>query len=418
MDISRPDLSKKHALRKRLIAGGSAAFIVCLVLFLLFYRAGPTSVDGNLLLTRIVTNGDMTVRVRGVGSLVPEEVRWITARSSGQIEKIHVFPGAAVTPETVIMEISNPELIQQSNSLSLQLKSEEANYQSLKSDLNNRLLSMEAEIARLEADSAQADLEEEINTKLFNEGLESRLSMQRAILRAGQLKKRLALDKKRQEYVAKSVEAQLRAEESRIDQTRDRFRLIEEQKNNLKVRAEFSGILQRQTVQVGQRVNVGASLSQVADPESLKASVRVPEAMANDVNIGQDATIDFRNFTTKGKVTRIDPNVEGGTVTVDIAFEEEQPDQARPDLTVEGIIEIQHIENTTYVYRPAYAKPNSSAKIFKLDEDGNLAHLVKVEYGYVSIDAAEIKSGLKSGDSIIVSDMSSWKDFDTIKIKK
>ncbi len=417
MDIVRKDRSKQKVIKRLIVGLVILAFASLFVVFTFVKKPGPVSVDRERLWIGEVTRGSMLRQVRGAGVLEPEDVMWVSARSSGRIERILVLPGAIVTPDTVIMELSNPELLQETQAVQLELNSQDADMLSLKVDLESQVLNLESSILQLEAELEQAGLEAAINKELFEEGLESELSMKRAELNVKQLKTRLGLENKRLEFTKRANSSRSAAEESRIEQTRARYTLLKEQVEALTVKAGFAGVLQRQTVEEGQRVTVGASLSQVADPRSLKAVVRISEHQAKDVLIGQMAKIDTRNGIMDGKVIRVDPNVEEGTVAVDVELLGTAPKGVRPDLTVEGIIEIDRIESTIYADRPVYSRPESSGSVFKFLPDSNIAERVSVKYGRTSSDTIEILEGLAPGDRIILSDTSDWDDHAQIRVR-
>ena len=416
MDIVRPDRTKQKLLKKALVVMAVLMFLAVIFFFVFVRKPGPVSVERERLWIGSVSQGSMLRQVRGAGTLVPADVRWIAARSSGRIERIHVLPGAQVATDTIIMELSNPELLQETQAAQLELNSREADFVSFKVGLQSRLLDIESTIHQLAADLEQAQLEAEINKELFKEGLESELSMRRAELNSTQLKNRLELENKRYEFTKEANESQIFAEQSRIEQTRARFQLLKERLDGLKVRAGFAGVLQRQTVEEGQQVTPGQNLSQVADLQSLKAVVRISEHQAKDILIGQQATIDTRNGIIAGEVIRVDPNVQEGTVAVDVKLVGQAPKGIRPDLTVEGIIEVDRIASTLYADRPVYARPDGEGMIFRFLPGSDIAERTRVRYGKASSDTIEVLQGLQPGDRIILSDTSEWEDQDKIRV--
>ncbi len=416
MDIVRPDRTKQKLLKKALVVMAVLMFLAVIFFFVFVRKPGPVSVERERLWIGSVSQGSMLRQVRGAGTLVPADVRWIAARSSGRIERIHILPGAQVATDTIIMELSNPELLQETQAAQLELNSREADFVSFKVGLQSRLLDIESTIHQLAADLEQAQLEAEINKELFKEGLESELSMRRAELNSTQLKNRLELENKRYEFTKEANESQIFAEQSRIEQTRARFQLLKERLDGLKVRAGFAGVLQRQTVEEGQQVTPGQNLSQVADLQSLKAVVRISEHQAKDILIGQQATIDTRNGIIAGEVIRVDPNVQEGTVAVDVKLVGQAPKGIRPDLTVEGIIEVDRIASTLYADRPVYARPDGEGMIFRFLPGSDIAERTRVRYGKASSDTIEVLQGLQPGDRIILSDTSEWEDQDKIRV--
>jgi len=416
MDIVRPDRSRQKKLRKGLTWLAVVVMAASVFTFVTLKKPGPVAVERERLWIGSVSQGMMLRQVRGAGTLVPADIRWVAARTSGRIERIMVLPGAKVSADTVIMELSNPDLVQETQAAQLELNSREADFVSMKVGLDSRLLDIEASIHQLEAEHEQAELEAAINKELFQEGLESELSMKRAELGAAQLKNRLLLEQKRLEFTRKANESQLSAEQSRIEQTRAHYALLQERLDGLSVKAGFEGVLQRQSVEEGQQVGPGQNLSQVADPKSLKAVVRISEHQAKDIMIGQAAKIDTRNGIVDGEVIRVDPNVQEGTVAVDVKLLNPNIKGIRPDLTVEGIIDVERIDSTIYANRPVFARPDSDGMIFRFLADTDIAERIPVHYGRASADTIEITRGVAPGDRIILSDTSDWDDRDQIRV--
>lgn len=417
MDIQRPEFAKQKK-RKRIALGtvGALAF-VGLVIGLFMFDPGPYPVERDTVWVGEVERGPMVRQVRGVGSLVPAEVRWVAAQSPGRIEQIHILPGAMVEEDSIIMEMSNPELAQQAENAQLQMKAAEADFVSYKVDLQSRLLQQKSTLAQIRADYKDAQLQSEINSELYKDGLESELAMKRSQLREQQLGTRLELEEKRLEFSEEAMEAQLTSRNSQREQARARYALLKEQLEGLVVRAGFLGVLQKQNVEVGQRVGTGQSLSQVADPNSLKAVIRVSEHQAKDILIGLNSLVDTRNGVVEGRVTRVDPNVEGGTVAVDVELFGELPKGSRPDLTVEGIIEIEKLSDVVFVGRPIYASSEKTANIYRFETDSDIAVRVPVSFGRASVNDIEVVRGLEPGDRIILSDTSDWDSYDKIQLK-
>ena len=417
MDIHRPERNRKRRIRR--IAFMSIGFVLfCGVTVALFgYQAGPFKVNRDELWIGEVSAGGMLRSVRGIGTLQPDEIRWVASETSGRVERIVVLPGAWVTEDTVIMEMSNSELLQRVDATRLQLESERAKFISFKVNLQSEILLMKAALSQLEWDHEQAELEAQINTDLFKDGLESKLSMKRAQLRVKQLASQIDAEGKRLAFREEAVEAQVSAEESMIKQTEARLRMFERQYDNLSVKAGFTGVLQKQSVEVGQQVGPGTSLAQVANPKSLKAVLKVSEHQAKDVMIGLSVMIDTRNGEVEGTVARVDPNVVEGSVEVDIDLPEILPKGARPDLNIEGEIEIENIENTLYVERPAFARSNGTTSLFRFEGETMVATRVPVSYGRSGSSTIEVLSGLNVGDRVILSDTSSWDEYPQIQLK-
>ncbi|QQS48646.1 MAG: HlyD family efflux transporter periplasmic adaptor subunit [Acidobacteriota bacterium] len=373
-------------------------------------KPAAPSVAGSTLWMDTVKRGEMIRQVRGLGTLVPEEIVWIPATTSGRVEKRLVQPGTIVSPETVIFELSNPELQQQLMDAQAQLKSAEAAYNNRKVELETQLLNQRAQAATVEADYQQARLTAEANDQLSRDGLVSELILKQSRTRAAELKTRNELEKQRLAMNAEAIKTQMAVVQAELDQRKLLYDLRLRQVADLKVRAGINGVLQQLAVEVGQQVTPGTNLARVSDPKRLKAAVRIPETQAKDILPGQIASIDMRIGVIPGRVSRIDPAVQNGTVTVDIALEGELPKGARPDLNVDGTIELERLENVLYVQRPAFGQEKSTIKLFRLEPDGKHAEAVTVQLGRSSVTTIEIVNGLKVGDRVIVSDTSQVAD--------
>ncbi len=373
-------------------------------------KPAAPSVAGSTLWMDTVKRGEMIRQVRGLGTLVPEEIVWIPATTSGRVEKRLVQPGTIVSPETVIFELSNPELQQQLMDAQAQLKSAEAAYNNRKVELETQLLNQRAQAATVEADYQQARLTAEANDQLSRDGLVSELILKQSRTRAAELKTRNELEKQRLAMNAEAIKTQMAVAQAELDQRKLLYDLRLRQVADLKVRAGINGVLQQLAVEVGQQVTPGTNLARVSDPKRLKAAVRIPETQAKDILPGQIASIDMRIGVIPGRVSRIDPAVQNGTVTVDIALEGELPKGARPDLNVDGTIELERLENVLYVQRPAFGQEKSTIKLFRLEPDGKHAEAVTVQLGRSSVTTIEIVNGLKVGDRVIVSDTSQVAD--------
>jgi HlyD family secretion protein len=363
-----------------------------------------------------VKRGPMLREVSGLGKLVPEEIRWVTAATEGRVERIVLEPGARITPNTVIMELTNSQLEQATENAKWDWKAAETSYEDLEITLESQELTRESDNARLESDYQQALLSYDANSELAKDGLVSGLDLKLKKAVIDQLAGRLEIEKKRLEIMKESITAQLAVQRTRIDQFRAAYDLKKSQLDQLKVRAGVDGVLQLVSVEVGQRVAAGANLARVANPNKLKAELKIPENQARDIQIGQEASIDTRGSIISGKVTRIDPAVTDGTVTVDVALETGLPRGARPDLSVDGTILLERLEDVIYVGRPTFGQSDSRLGLFKLDSDGKRAIRVNVEFGRSSVDTIEVKKGLKPGDRVILSDMSAESEYDSIRL--
>jgi len=381
-------------------------------------RLGPAipKVDRDSVWLDTVQQGPLDLSVRGIGTLQPIEVRWLTARTDGRVEKLIKLPGALVEPGTVLLEMSNPELQQQLTNAELQLRAAEADFANLEAELESRLLERRSSLARMQADYESASLEAEVNRELYDEGLVAELTMKKSALAAKQFSTQFELEKQRLDFQKNSIDKQLAAKRVAVEQERERFNLLQSQVRQLTVKAHMKGVLQRLPVEEGQQVSAGQNLAQVSDPTQLKAVVRIPETQARDVTHGQKTEIDTRNGVMEGEVMRVSPTVENGTVDVEIALTGELPKGARPDLTVEGTIHLAQLDDVTYVGRPAFGRENGKAGMFKIDPETGEAVRVPVSFGKCSVTAIEIRQGLRPGDQVILSDTSSWDEFDRIQL--
>jgi HlyD family secretion protein len=366
-----------------------------------------------------VKRGSMLRQVRGLGTLVPvdEARRWIPAATQGRVERIVLYPGAQVTPDSVVLELSDPTLQQQLLDAENQLRAAEAELASLEARLNTERLTQRATAATVGADYEAAKLEKEVNESLAKDGLVSSLTLKQSSVRADSLATRYKIEQDRVEVAEKNFKAQLLAQQARIDQLRSLYDLRRSQVDQLRVRAGMHGVLEQVPVEVGQQIAQGTNLARVADPTRLKAELRIAETQARDLAIGQLAHVDTRNGIIPGKVIRIAPSAQQGTVTVDVALEGELPRGARPDLSVDGTIEIERLENVLYVGRPAFGQEHSTVGLFKLNPQTGEATITQVQLGRSSVNTIEVLSGLEEGDQVILSDMSAWDQHDRIRIR-
>jgi HlyD family secretion protein len=362
-----------------------------------------------------VERGEMVRQVRGPGTLVPEEIQWISAVTDGTVVRKVELPGVEVAPDSIILVLSNPELEQQSQTAELDLQAGESGLTDLTVRLQSELLNQQADAARVRSDYEEAKLDAAAQEELSKEGLTPEIDLKRAKLREQQLAGRNLIEEQRLDKKRESVEAQLASERLRVRQLRTLLDLRRSQVDQLKVRAGIAGVLQEVPVVVGQRVAPGTSLALVANPAVLKAELQIPQVQAKDLLLGQKAEIDTRNGLVPGKVKRIDPAVRDGTVTVDVELAGELPRGARPDLSVEGTVEIERLEDVLYVGRPAYGQANSKIELFKVLPDG-MAVRVPVQLGRSSVNTIEIVEGLKQGDQVILSDTSAYDGEDRIRL--
>lgn len=416
MDIPRPDQSK--AKRKKRIIYGAIAIVALVGITVALYELKPAAptVDRNLVWIGTVNRGEMLREVRGLGTLVPEEIRWIAARTQGRVDKIILRPGAPVTPDSVILQLTNPDVEQAAANADSQLKAAEAELLNLRVTLQSGVLAAESTAASAKAEYEQAKLKAEVNEQLYKDGLVSALDLQLSKVTAEQADTRNQIEQKRFVFAKESIAPQVAVKEAEVDRLRAQAKLRHDELDALAVRAGMNGQLQVLPVEVGAQVQPGENLARVADPTKLKAEIRIAETQAKDIQIGQLATVDTRNGTVQGKVSRVDPSVQNGTVTVDVSLPAELPQGARPDLSVDGTIQLERLENVVYVGRPAFGQEKSKVGIFKLDPSGNYAVRTQVTLGRSSVNNIEIVSGLQPGDRVILSDMSQWDANERIRL--
>jgi HlyD family secretion protein len=415
VDIARPSQARKKKIRR--ILYGSAALLVITLITVGVSRLRPAapSVERATVWIDVVKRGPMLRQVRGSGTLVPEEIRWIPSTTQGRVERILLRPGANVKADTVILELTNPELQQSVKEAQLAFQSAQAAYQNRKTELERDLLNQQSDVASIEALYKDAALTLEANEQLFKDGLVSQIQLKQFQSRADELKNRLTIGKKRLEMQTAGITSQVAPQEADVDQRRAAYELRLHQLDDLKVKAGMTGVLQEVPVERGAQVGPGANLARVADPTNLKAELRIAETQTKDIRIGQSAEVDTRNGVVKGRVARIDPKSTGGTVGVDVILEEALPPGARPDLSVDGTIQLERLDNVIYVGRPAFGQENSSVGLFKLNADGEAVRTT-VKLGRSSVNQIEILEGLQPGDQVILSDMSAQDSYDRIRI--
>lgn len=420
MDIARPDQKRKKKIRRIIYSLGALIFIALITLGLSRLQPAAPSIEKGSVWTDTVKRGPMLRQVRGNGTLVPEQIQYVQADSDGRVERILVLPGAEVKPETVLIELSNPELKQQAFEIEWQIKGAEALLIKLKVQIESERLAQEVTVATLKSDHTQASLEAEADEVLSKNGLVAGLLAKRSRAKADELLLRLELERKRLENSTNSALAQIAVQEADLQKLRASLQLKQRQVEGLSVRAGIEGVLQQigdvQTLQVGQRVTPSATLAKVVQPSRLKAEIKIAETQAKDIQIGQVAEIDTRNGVVRGRVTRVDPSVINGTVTVDVKLEGELPKGARPDLSVDGTVELERLEDVLYVGRPVQGQPESSIGVFKLIDNGRGAVRVTAKFGRTSVSTIEVREGLQQGDQVILSDMSAWDAHDRLRI--
>ena len=385
------------------------------------------SVEAGTVWPDTVKRGPMLRQVHGLGSLVPDEVNWISAVTDGRVEKINILPGTEVRPDTIIMELSNPTLTEAMVGAEFDLKQAEANLADLTVTLQSTTFDKQAAAAQVTADYNDAKLAADRDRELAKLGLIPDLDVKLSQNKAQQLDYRNELEKKRLGIISQSVEAQLAAQKVKIDQLKAVYELKKQQVDQLRVRAGVTGVLQQlggttsaagtaPPLEAGQNVTAGSILAKIAQQDKLKAQVKITETEAKDIAIGQPASIDTRNGIIPGKVTRIDPAAVNGTVTVDVKLEGALPAGARPDLSVDGTIDIERLADVVYVGRPTVGQPHSTVTMFRYDLDGKTATRVTVKLGRASVNTIEVLDGLKVGDRVILSDMSAQDSHDRIRL--
>ncbi|HSU86354.1 MAG TPA: HlyD family efflux transporter periplasmic adaptor subunit, partial [Chthoniobacterales bacterium] len=356
MDVPRPDVARKKKKRRLMIAGASLLGIILITFVVARLKPAAISVDRAAVWVDTVKRGPMLRQVRGLGTLVPEDIRWIAASKEGRVEKIIVRPGAKVQPDTVILELSSADLEQLALDAESQAKTAEAELTTLRATLQRELLNQESTTAQVRSEYQQSKMEAETNENLKKNGLIADLAYKTSIIKRDELQNRDAIEQKRLEFARDSIEPQIVAKQATVDQLEASAKLKARDVEALHVKAGMTGVLQQLPVEVGQRVIAGTNLARVADPTKLKAQIKIAETQAKDIQINQPASIDTRNGIVAGHVTRVDPAVEQGTVTVDVALDGPLPKGARPDLSVDGTIELERLDNVLYVGRPAFAQ--------------------------------------------------------------
>ena len=416
MDIARPHIAKQKRRRRILFASGGVLALIVITVALSHLKPAVPSVDRSTVWVDTVKRGPMVREVRGLGTLVPEEIRWIPANTEGRVEKIVVRPGTQVKADTVILELSSPELEQAAHDAESKLKAAEAEFTTLQAQLQRDLLDQESNTARVHSEYQQARIESDMNEQLKKNGLVAELQYKTSQVKAAELSNRDAIEQKRMNFARDSIEPQLASKQAEVDQVKAAAQLKLDQVEALHVKAGMNGVLQQMPVDVGQRVKIGDNLARVADPTKLKAEIKIAETQAKDIQIGEKTTIDTRNGVVTGHVTRVDPAVEQGTVKVDAQIDGELPRGARPDLTIDGTIELERLDDVIYVGRPAFGQENNTVSIFKLVSGSSEAVRTPVKLGRSSVNSIEIINGLQPGDQVILSDTSAWDAHERIRL--
>ena len=417
MDIARPSNAKKKRIKQAIYAGVGLLAVVLVSVGLSRLKPAAPTVERAVVWPAKVERGPMVRQVRGLGTLTPEDIRWIPATTQGRVEKIILRPGAQVKSGDVILELSNPQLEQQLQDAQLKLGAAEAGLANIQVQLNNDLLAQRAVSANIEADFNKAKMQAQMNEALAKDQLVSNLVLQQSQVDAQSLGVRNQISKDQLSSKAASMKAQMDVQRSLVDQARALLSLTKQQQQELKVRAGLDGMLQLVPVEVGQQVAPGTNLARVANPSRLKAEIKIAETQAKDIQLGQKAEVDTRNGIVEGRVARIDPSVQNGTRTVDVTLTGALPKGAVPDLSVDGTIELERLNDVLFMGRPAFGQDQSVVGLFKIAGDGVNAERVQVKLGRSSVNTIEVLSGLKVGDQVILSDMSAYDAYDRIRLK-
>jgi len=417
MDIARPSNVRQKRIRQGIYAGVGLLVVVLVSVGLSRLRPAAPTVERAVVWPDTVKRGQMILQVRGLGTLVPEDIRWIPATTQARVDTIVLRPGTTVKADSIVLELSNPQLQQEVQDAELKLKAAEASLANLRVQLQNDLLQQRAASAGIEADYNKAKMQAQMNEALAKDQLVSELVLRQSKVDADQLEVRNQIAHEQLEGKAESTRAQLAVQQSLVDQARAVMQLRRKQGDELHVRAGIDGVLQLVPVEVGQQVAPGTNLARVANPGRLKAEIKVAETQAKDIQVGHPASIDTRNGVVQGKVARIDPSVINGTRTVDVSLPDELPKGAVPDMSVEGVIEYERLDDVLYMGRPAFGQEQSVVTLFKMAPDGAEANRVQVKLGKNSVNTVEVVSGLTVGDQVILSDMSAYDAFDRIRLK-
>jgi HlyD family secretion protein len=417
VDIARPSSVKRQKKIRRIIYGAGALLVIVLIsIGVSRLKPAAPGVDRATVWIDTVKRGAMIRQVRGSGTLVPEDIRWIPSTTQGRVEKILLRPGAEVKADTVILEMSNPDLQQSVKDAQLAYQSAQANFENKKAELQSQLLNQQADAATIEANFRQAALDLEANEQLQKDGLVSELTVKLKRTQANDQQNRLKIAQQRLKMAEDGMPSQLAPQEAEVALKRAAYEQSVRKLEDLRVKAGMKGVLQLVSVEVGAQVAPGTNLVRVADPTNLKAEVRIAETQTKDLAIGQAAEIDTRNGVVQGHVARIDPAALNGTVGVDVILEGALPPGARPDLSIDGTIRLEKLDNVIYVGRPAFGQDEGTISLFKILPTGEAVR-TNVKLGRSSVSTVEIKDGLQPGDQVILSDMSTYDQFDRIQLK-
>lgn len=416
MDVLRVGVVERKRRRRIVVGGAVGAIVVLATVGLARLKPAAPTVDRAIVWIGRVERGEMLRQVRGSGTLVPAEVRLVPAETSGRVERRVVEPGAGVAVDSVIVVLSNPTVEQEAAEAASDLRIAQAGLDNLRAQLESQTMTLRSEVARIDSEAEQARLQAEVFSELAKEGLVSSVELKLAQARATSLATRAAIETERLQVFARSTAAQAAAQEAAVEQRQAMARLRQRLSDSLQVRAGLDGVLQEVAVEIGQQVTPGMNLARVAEPTRLMARLRVPATQARDLALELPVAVDTRNGIVPGRLSRIDPAVREGTVTVDVKLEGELPRGARPDMNVDGTIEVERLAEVTHVGRPAFGQEHETVGLFRLEKDGRHASRVQVKLGRSSVSTIEVIEGLTPGDEVVLSDTSRWDDVDRIRL--
>jgi multidrug resistance efflux pump len=419
MDIARPEFKLQKRRRQILWVGIGLVCLIAVTIGVTRLKPAAPEVERSTVWTDTVKRGSMLRQVRGIGTLIPSQefTRQIPAETEATVVRILKLPGSQVKTDTILLEMSNPQVEQEAVDARLQLKAAEAEYQSLRVKLQSDLMTQKAGAATVNSDYTQARLQSDTDKALYDLGVISGMAYKNSKSKSDELTTRNNIEGERLDINQKAIETQMLEQQARVDQIRALAELKQKQLDALKVRAGIEGVLVDLPLQVGQHVVPGTMLAKVVQPDHLIAELKIAETQARDVQIGQPALVDTHNGTASGTVMRVDPAVQNGTVTVDVKLTGELPKGARPDLSVDGTVDLEKLDDVLYVGRPAFGQENSTISLFKLDADGKGGVRVPVKVGRASVNSIQVIEGLHDGDTVILSDMSRYDNTDRIRLE-
>jgi len=417
MDIVRTGIVEKKRRNRWFVATAGIVVIAAVTVAVASLEPAAPAVDRDTVWIGTVERGTFDRQVRGHGKLVPKDLRWVQAQTAGRVEVVHTEPGSRVTAEDVILELSNPEVERSAIDAKNALLRENAELESLRVTLLSAELDQKAGAAEVDADCTRAELQVEANRELSSMGLISAIQLRSSEAVAQAMATRKEIEAQRLTMTAEANRALMAAKRAQVEQQRALFKLRADQLDDLAVRAGIAGVVQEVPVEIGQQVAPGTMLAKVAEPTRLQAELRVPATRARDVQRGQAVTVDTRNGLVDGTVARVDPSVLEGSVMVEVQLDGALPDGARPDMAVDGAIQIERLTDVLFVGRPVQSQENATVGLYRLEDDGKHALRVSVGLGHASVDTIEIVEGLREGDRVILSDTSRWDDYERIRLR-